>query len=45
MHRYLKEGLFQKGDKVMLWCFASGLVLGVVTFVMGDLVDRYGLQD
>ena len=42
LYRYLNEGLFKKGDNIMLVCFASGLVVGVVIFTMDDLVDKYG---
>lgn len=43
LYRYLQEGRFQKGDKVMLLSFASGLEVGVVIFsVDGELLDRYG---
>ena len=42
MHRYLREGKFEKGDQIMLMCFASGLVVGVVIFKMDDLVENYG---
>lgn len=43
LYRYLNEGLFKKGENIMLICFASGLVVGVVIFTMDELVDKYGL--
>lgn len=45
MYRYLREGRFKKGDKILIMAFASGLVIGVVIFTMDDLVDRYGSAD
>jgi 3-oxoacyl-[acyl-carrier-protein] synthase-3 len=42
LHRYLTEGKFQRGDKVMLLSLASGLEVGVVLLVMDDLVDSHG---
>lgn len=45
LHKYLEEGRFQKGDKVMLISFASGLEVGVVIFELDAMVDRYGRVD
>jgi 3-oxoacyl-[acyl-carrier-protein] synthase III len=46
LYRYLQEGRFDKGDKVMLLSFASGLEVGVVIFpVDAELMDRYGHDD
>lgn len=45
MYGLLNEGRFKKGDNIMLTCFASGLVVGVVIFTMDELVDRYGCKD
>ena len=42
MYRYLREGKFKKGDNIMLMCFASGLVVGVIIFTMDDMVEHYG---
>jgi 3-oxoacyl-[acyl-carrier-protein] synthase III len=43
LYRYLQEGRFDKGNKVMLLSFASGLEVGVVIFpVDQELLDRYG---
>jgi 3-oxoacyl-[acyl-carrier-protein] synthase-3 len=42
LHRYLTEGRFQRGDKVMLLSLASGLEVGVVLLVMDDLVESHG---
>jgi len=32
LHRYLNERRFSEDDNVMLLCFASGLIIGVVIF-------------
>lgn len=45
LYRYLSEGRFKKGDRIMLISFASGLEVGVVIFEMDGLVDRYGRAD
>jgi 3-oxoacyl-[acyl-carrier-protein] synthase III len=46
LYRYLQEGRFDKGDKVMLLSFASGLEVGVVIFPIDtELMDRYGYDD
>jgi len=45
LHDMLKGGSVRKGERVMLLCFASGLVVGVIIFTMDELVDRYGLHD
>jgi len=42
MYRYLEEGRFKEGDRIMLICFASGLVIGVVIFTMDGMVEQYG---
>lgn len=42
LHRYLDEGRFARGDKVLLLALASGLEIGVVLFVMDDLVETHG---
>jgi 3-oxoacyl-[acyl-carrier-protein] synthase-3 len=42
LHRYLTEGRFQRGDKVMLLALASGLEVGVVLLVMDDLLESHG---
>jgi 3-oxoacyl-[acyl-carrier-protein] synthase III len=43
LYRYLQEGRFEAGDKIMLLSFASGLEVGVVIFPVGrELLDRYG---
>jgi 3-oxoacyl-[acyl-carrier-protein] synthase-3 len=41
LYKYLNEGRFKKGENIMLLCFASGLVVGVVIFTMDELIDRY----
>jgi len=42
LHRYLEEGRFKPGDKVVLMALASGLEFGIVTFTVDDLVEKYG---
>ena len=42
LYRYLQEGRFEKGDKVMLISFASGLEVGVVIFTIDELLERHG---
>jgi 3-oxoacyl-[acyl-carrier-protein] synthase-3 len=39
LHRYLREGLFRRGDRVLLLALASGLEIGVVVLTMDRLVD------
>jgi 3-oxoacyl-[acyl-carrier-protein] synthase-3 len=41
LHDMLRDKVVKRGENVMLLCFASGLVVGVVIFTMDDLVDRY----
>jgi 3-oxoacyl-[acyl-carrier-protein] synthase-3 len=38
----LREGVLQRGEKVMMLCFASGLVIGVMIFAVGTLIEQYG---
>jgi 3-oxoacyl-[acyl-carrier-protein] synthase-3 len=45
MYKLLNEGKLKKGDNIMLTCFASGLVVGVVIFTMDELVEKYGSKD
>jgi 3-oxoacyl-[acyl-carrier-protein] synthase-3 len=42
LYQYLTEKRFQVGDRIMLLCFASGLIVGVVIFKVNEIVDRYG---
>jgi 3-oxoacyl-[acyl-carrier-protein] synthase III len=42
LHRYLTEGRFKSGDKVMLLALASGLEIGAVVLVMDELVETHG---
>jgi len=42
LHRYLSEGRFQRGDKVLLLALASGLEIGVVLLVMDELMETHG---
>jgi 3-oxoacyl-[acyl-carrier-protein] synthase-3 len=46
LYRYLQEGRFNAGDRIMLLSFASGLEVGIVIFPMYDeLLERYGHDD
>jgi 3-oxoacyl-[acyl-carrier-protein] synthase III len=42
LYKYLQEGRFKKGNKIMLLGFASGLVIGVIIFTISGLIERYG---
>jgi 3-oxoacyl-[acyl-carrier-protein] synthase-3 len=42
LYTYLNERRFSEDDNVMLLCFASGLIIGVVIFKMNEMVYRYG---
>lgn len=42
LHRYLTEGQFHAGDKILLLSVASGLEVGVVLFVMDELETTHG---
>jgi len=42
IYQYLNENRFQKGDRIMLLCIASGLIIGVVIFRMNEIIYRYG---
>ncbi|MGB8650613.1 MAG: 3-oxoacyl-[acyl-carrier-protein] synthase III C-terminal domain-containing protein [Mycobacteriales bacterium] len=42
LYRYLQEGRFRPGDKVLLMALASGLEIGLVFFTMDELVNGYG---
>ena len=42
LYNYLCENRFRAGDRIMLLCFASGLIIGVVIFKMNEIVNRYG---
>jgi 3-oxoacyl-[acyl-carrier-protein] synthase-3 len=42
LYKYLTEKQFKVNDKIMLLCFASGLIIGVVIFKMNEMVCRYG---
>ncbi len=42
LYKYLQEGKLEKGERIMLICYASGLVVGVVIFTMDDMVKKYG---
>ena len=40
--KFLNEGRFTAGDRVLLLSLASGLEVGIVIFRVGELVGRYG---
>jgi 3-oxoacyl-[acyl-carrier-protein] synthase III len=40
--KYLNEGRFNEGDRVLLLSLASGLEVGIVIFRVGQLLRRYG---
>ena len=42
LHKYLEEGRFAEGDRVLLLSLASGLEVGIVIFRVDQLVGRYG---
>jgi len=42
LRKYLEEGRFERGDKVMLISFASGLEVGVLIFPVEEILERYG---
>ncbi len=42
LYSYLKEKRFKHDDNIMLLCFASGLIIGVIIFRMNEIVYRYG---
>jgi 3-oxoacyl-[acyl-carrier-protein] synthase-3 len=42
LHRYLTEGKFHQGDKILLLSVASGLEIGVVLFAMDELETTHG---
>ena len=42
MWKYLNEGRFKEGDRILLLSLASGLEVGIVIFRVGDLVGRHG---
>lgn len=42
LYKYLKKGVIKKGERIMLICYASGLVVGVIILRMDGLVEIYG---
>ena len=42
LYNLLMSKRFKLGDRIMLLCFASGLIIGVVIFSMTKMVERYG---
>jgi 3-oxoacyl-[acyl-carrier-protein] synthase-3 len=44
LHRYLSEGRFARGERVLLLSLASGLEIGVVLFEMDELVEGFSRE-
>ena len=42
LRKYLGEGRFAEGDRVLLLALASGLEVGIIIFKVDQLVGRYG---
>ncbi|MGZ4312438.1 MAG: 3-oxoacyl-[acyl-carrier-protein] synthase III C-terminal domain-containing protein, partial [Solirubrobacteraceae bacterium] len=42
LRKYLREGRFAPGDRVLLLALASGLEVGIIIFTVDQLVGRYG---
>jgi 3-oxoacyl-[acyl-carrier-protein] synthase-3 len=42
LHRYLSEGRFAAGDRVLLLSVASGLEIGIAALVLDELVETHG---
>ncbi len=42
LYRYLGEKQINENENIMLLCFASGLIIGVIIFKMNEMVHRYG---
>jgi 3-oxoacyl-[acyl-carrier-protein] synthase-3 len=45
LNRFLEEKRFKRGDRLMMLCSASGLIIGVVLFVVDEIVERYERED
>jgi 3-oxoacyl-[acyl-carrier-protein] synthase-3 len=46
LHRCLVEGRLRAGERLLLLCFASGVVVGAAVLVVdADLVERYARRD
>jgi 3-oxoacyl-[acyl-carrier-protein] synthase-3 len=43
--KYLTDGRLRHDDRVLLLSLASGLVVGVVIFTVGELVERYAQME
>lgn len=41
LHRWLEEGRLADGQRVLLLCFASGIVVGAMLFTIDELAERY----
>jgi 3-oxoacyl-[acyl-carrier-protein] synthase-3 len=42
LFKYLSEGKFRKGDKILLISYASGLIIGTMVFTINELNANYG---
>jgi 3-oxoacyl-[acyl-carrier-protein] synthase-3 len=45
LYQYLNEKRFNENENIMLLCFASGLIIGVVIFKMNEIIYRYGSKN
>jgi 3-oxoacyl-[acyl-carrier-protein] synthase-3 len=45
LRQYLTDGRLRPDDRVLLLSLASGLVVGVVIFTVGELVERYAQRE
>jgi 3-oxoacyl-[acyl-carrier-protein] synthase-3 len=41
LHRYLQEGRFRPGERILLLVFASGVVCGALLFTMDELCEKF----
>jgi 3-oxoacyl-[acyl-carrier-protein] synthase-3 len=44
LHRYLSEGRFARGERILLLSLASGLEIGVVLFEMDELLEGFSRE-
>jgi 3-oxoacyl-[acyl-carrier-protein] synthase-3 len=45
LHRLLREGELGDGDRVLLLCYASGIVVGYSILMLDGIAENYGCQD
>lgn len=45
LNRYLEEQRFKRGDRIMMLCSASGLIIGVVLFIIDEIMECYEYED